>query len=163
MDRLKELNKLPKYNYKKGIPIGNMTSQILAVYYLNETDHFIKENLKCKRYIRYMDDLVIIDNDKNKLINVFESVKKYIEKYKLCINNKSNIFKNNISFLGYKFEINKCNLIIKYNKKTIKKIKNNLKYLKYNNYSKYLKAKESYNGYFMKGSTKYKYEVKKCF
>ena len=48
-------------------PIGNMSSQILAVFFLNKVDHFIKEVLKCKNYIRYMDDLVIVDIDYDKL------------------------------------------------------------------------------------------------
>ena len=42
-----------------------MTSQLLAIYYLNNLDHFIKEKLKCKYYIRYMDDLIIIDSNKD--------------------------------------------------------------------------------------------------
>lgn len=47
------------YRFGRGLPIGNMTSQILAVFYLNEIDHFIKENLKCKYYIRYMDGATV--------------------------------------------------------------------------------------------------------
>lgn len=50
--KIKELHSLPYYKYKKGLPIGNMTSQILAVFYLNEIDHYIKENLKFKYYIK---------------------------------------------------------------------------------------------------------------
>ena len=42
-----------------GIPIGNYTSQIFANIYLNELDKFIKEELRVKRYIRYMDDFVL--------------------------------------------------------------------------------------------------------
>lgn len=45
----------------KGLPIGNLTSQFFANIYLNTFDHFIKENLKARRYVRYMDDFVIID------------------------------------------------------------------------------------------------------
>ena len=44
-----------------------MSSQILAVFFLNKVDHFIKEVLGCKYYIRYMDDLVILDSDYEKL------------------------------------------------------------------------------------------------
>lgn len=44
-----------------------MSSQFLAIFYLNELDHYIKEKLKCKYYIRYMDDFLILDNDKEKL------------------------------------------------------------------------------------------------
>lgn len=47
--------------YKKdtGLPIGNYTSQFLAVFYLNDLDHFIKEKLDCKYYIRYMDGATV--------------------------------------------------------------------------------------------------------
>jgi hypothetical protein len=51
----------------KGLPIGNLTSQFLANVYLNSFDHFIKENLQVKFYIRYMDDFVFFHNDKEQL------------------------------------------------------------------------------------------------
>ncbi len=41
---------------KKGLPIGNLTSQLFGNYYLNPLDHFLKETLGCKHYIRYVDD-----------------------------------------------------------------------------------------------------------
>lgn len=55
------------YRNGVGLPIGNYTSQFLAVFYLNDLDHFIKEKLKCKYYIRYMDDGIIIDKSKERL------------------------------------------------------------------------------------------------
>ena len=51
---IKEVNSIPMYRKGKGLPIGNMTSQFLAIYYLNELDHYIKEDLGIKYYIRYM-------------------------------------------------------------------------------------------------------------
>jgi len=51
----------------KGIPIGNLTSQLFANIYLNELDYFIKYHLHCKYFIRYMDDFIILDIDKRKL------------------------------------------------------------------------------------------------
>ena len=44
----------------KGIPIGNLLSQIYALIYLNPLDHFIKRVLKVKRYVRYVDDFILI-------------------------------------------------------------------------------------------------------
>ncbi len=78
-----EINKIPLYINGKGLPIGNMTSQILAVFYLNELDHFIKERLGCKYYIRYMDDGVILSNDKEYLKRCLREIEKMVEKYKL--------------------------------------------------------------------------------
>jgi len=47
-------------NGDKGIPIGNLLSQIYALIYLNPLDHFIKRELKVKSYVRYVDDFVLI-------------------------------------------------------------------------------------------------------
>ena len=48
----------------KGMPLGNLTSQFFANVYLNDLDYFIKHKLKVKYYIRYVDDFVILHNDK---------------------------------------------------------------------------------------------------
>lgn len=50
-----------------GLPIGNLTSQFFSNVYLNELDRFIKYRLKVSYYVRYVDDLVLFDIDKNKL------------------------------------------------------------------------------------------------
>ena len=51
----------------KGIPLGNLTSQWFANIYLNELDQFIKHKLEIEYYIRYTDDFVILDENKEKL------------------------------------------------------------------------------------------------
>ena len=63
----KEIEKIPIYEYNKGLPIGNMTSQFLSIFYLYELDHKIIHDYKIKYYIHYMDDFILIDKDKNKL------------------------------------------------------------------------------------------------
>ena len=50
---------IPKFRYGYGLPIGNMSSQIFAILYLNNLDHYIKEKLKIKYYIRYMDGATV--------------------------------------------------------------------------------------------------------
>ena len=50
-----------------GIPIGNLTSQFFANLYLDDLDHFIKERLGVRPYLRYVDDLVLLDDDKARL------------------------------------------------------------------------------------------------
>lgn len=52
---------------QKGIPIGNLTSQFFANLYLNEFDHWIKETCRCRAYLRYVDDMVLLSNDKGML------------------------------------------------------------------------------------------------
>ena len=50
-----------------GLPIGNLTSQFLANLYLDDLDHYIKETLKVRAYLRYVDDMILLDNDKRRL------------------------------------------------------------------------------------------------
>ena len=49
----------------RGLPLGNVTSQLFANIYMNEFDQFMKTELKVKYYIRYADDFVILSDDKN--------------------------------------------------------------------------------------------------
>ena len=87
---------------KQGLGIGNMTSQILAIFYLNDMDHFIKENLKIKYYIRYQDDFLLFHKSKEYLKYCFSEIKKFVKKEKLELNRKSRLYKstNNYIFLG---------------------------------------------------------------
>ena len=105
-----EINNLPIYIKGKGLPIGNMSSQILAIYYLNELDHFIKEKLHIKYYIRYMDDGVILSNDKKYLRFCLFEIEKILKRYKLELNKKTkivNVSREGIDFLGFRFYIRK--------------------------------------------------------
>ena len=55
----KKVMEIPNYNYGKGLPIGNMTSQFLAIYYLNRLDHYIVHRLGLKYMVRYMDGATV--------------------------------------------------------------------------------------------------------
>lgn len=85
-----------------GLSIGNMTSQVLAIFYLNDLDHFIKETLKIKYYVRYQDDFLLFHHSKEYLKYCLNQIKVFLEKENLCLNNKTRIFKNtdNFIFLG---------------------------------------------------------------
>lgn len=86
-----------------GIPIGNQTSQWLAVMYLSGMDHFIKEKLGVQKYGRYMDDFYLIHEDKKYLQYCKKAIEKYVNELGLQLNDKTNIFplKNGIDFLGF--------------------------------------------------------------
>lgn len=58
----------------KGLPLGNLTSQLLVNVYMNEFDQFIKHELKVKYYIRYADDFVILSQNKQELINLLQYI-----------------------------------------------------------------------------------------
>ena len=164
--KTKTINEIPLYEYNKGLPIGNMTSQILAIFYLNDVDHFIKDELKYKYYIRYMDDLLIIDTDKEKLKENFKLIEKKINELKLSTNAKSNIYKlnNGISFLGYVFKIDKNNkLLIRYNNKTIRRINKKLDNLYLYDYEKYLRSSGSYKGYLKMSNTNLKTDLERKY
>lgn len=62
----------------KGLPLGNLTSQLFANIYLNEFDRFIKHKIKAKYYIRYADDFVILSDDKNWLENQVPLIKEFL-------------------------------------------------------------------------------------
>jgi hypothetical protein len=51
----------------RGLPIGNLTSQFWANCYLNPFDHFVKRELRCKGYVRYVDDMLLFGDDKRQL------------------------------------------------------------------------------------------------
>ena len=155
--RIEEVKKIPLYKSGKGLPIGNMTSQILAIFYLNELDHFIKEKLKCKYYIRYMDDGLLLSNNKKYLRFCLKEIEKIIKKYKLKLNNKTKILNvsiEGIENLGYRFYL-KNKLILKVRNNTKKRFKNKLKLIKKGIISKEksLIIITSYKAYFKIGNT----------
>lgn len=61
-----------------GLPIGNLTSQVFANFYLNSFDHFIKHDLKVRYYGRYVDDFVIIHNDRDYLKSIIPEIKRFL-------------------------------------------------------------------------------------
>lgn len=106
---------------KTGLSLGSMTSQLLAIFYLNDLDHFIKENLKIKRYVRYQDDFILFIKTKKEAKEVLEKIKEFVEKEKLELNKSSRIYssRENIKYLGYTKKgknIRNKKIISKYNK-----------------------------------------------
>ena len=95
---IKEINELPNYKLGKGLPIGNMSSQFLAILYLNELDHSIKNELKIKYYIRDMDDGVLIHRNKEYLKNCLDEIDKILKKYKLKLNKKTKLYSSKEEF-----------------------------------------------------------------
>ena len=126
---IKEIKELPNYEVGKGLPIGNMSSQFLAILYLNELDHFIKSKLKIKYYIRYMDDGVIIHQNKEYLQYCLEEINKILERYKLKLNKKTKIYscKEGFEFLGFRYIINNNKVIMKVKNSTKKRFKRKIK------------------------------------
>jgi hypothetical protein len=91
----------------KGIPIGNLTSQLFANVYLNELDHFIKRELHEQCYLRYMDDFLILGPDKRHLREDKERIGAFLrDRLKLTLHpRKADIapIDTGVDFLGYVF------------------------------------------------------------
>lgn len=88
----------------KGIPIGNLLSQIYALIYMNPLDHFIKRELKEESYVRYVDDCVIIGMNLERAKYILVTCKDYVEKHldlKLSHWHIQKI-KRGINFVGYR-------------------------------------------------------------
>jgi len=63
---------------RKGIPIGNLTSQLFANIYLNELDDFVKHKLKVRHYIRYVDDFIILAKNKDYLHEIWQKIRNFL-------------------------------------------------------------------------------------
>ncbi len=89
----------------KGVPIGNLTSQIFANIYMDRFDQFIKHKLKVKNYARYTDDFVIVSDDKTYLENLLLPIREFLKtELHLELHPKKVILKKHnqgIDFLGY--------------------------------------------------------------
>ena len=98
---------IDSYPLEKGVPIGSYLSQYFGNFYLSGLDHYIKECLGCKYYVRYMDDMVILGRDKNELRFILNQIQLYLAYYlRLELKGNYQIFPTRIrgiDFVGYRF------------------------------------------------------------
>jgi RNA-directed DNA polymerase len=90
---------------RKGLPLGNLTSQFFANIYLNEFDRFVKENLKIKKYLRYVDDFALFADDKTSLEIAHQEIQNYLVNLRLLLHpKKTQIFetKHGVNFVGFR-------------------------------------------------------------
>ncbi len=89
----------------RGLPIGNLTSQFWANVYLNPLDHFIKRELKCLAYCRYVDDFLLFSNSKADLHHWRAAIIEYLASLRLTLHeNEAQVFpvETGIPFLGWR-------------------------------------------------------------
>ena len=94
------------FERKRGIPIGNLTSQFFANIYLNPLDHFMKETLRCKKYVRYVDDFMICHDSRDQLEEWRKEIENFLETFRVRIHPiKSQITStmHGVNFLGFRF------------------------------------------------------------
>lgn len=91
---------------ERGLPIGNLTSQFWGNVYLNELDQFIKRQLKCRYYLRYVDDMVLLVEDAETLSEWCEAIKRFLsEQLKLSVRPEMTTpfpVRRGIDFVGWK-------------------------------------------------------------
>lgn len=89
----------------KGLPLGNLTSQLLVNIYMNEFDQFVKHALKAKYYIRYADDFALLSHDKTQLEQWLIHIRKFLqERLKLSLHPDKVFIKtlaSGVDFLGW--------------------------------------------------------------
>jgi len=115
----------------KGLPLGNLTSQLLVNIYMNEFDQFVKRELKIRYYIRYADDFVVLSNNKKELEDLLPKISDFLNKeLKLQLHpNKVFIktFASGVDFLGWVHFPKHRVLRTSTKRKMLKNVKNNPK------------------------------------
>ena len=89
---------------RRGLPVGNLTSQFFGNVYLNGFDHFIKEQLKGNKYVRYVDDFALFSNDREFLAEARLAMEEYLASLRLILHPaKSQLFetRHGANFLGF--------------------------------------------------------------
>lgn len=89
-----------------GLPLGNLTSQLLANVYMNPFDQWVKHGLKVKHYIRYADDFVFLSHDKIWLESIIPRLEQFLQSGLLLTLHPDKLFlktvASGIDFLGWK-------------------------------------------------------------
>lgn len=92
-------------NRPRGLPIGNLTSQFWANVYLNNFDHFVKRELKCPAYLRYVDDFLIFGDDRRALLDWRQAIIDRMAALRLTLHEeRAQVFptETGIPFLGFR-------------------------------------------------------------
>lgn len=93
------------FERRRGIPIGNQTSQFFANIYLDELDHYVKETLRVPGYVRYVDDLLLFDQDKRRLHEVHAIIGDFLARLRLRLHPRKCFVapvNSGFTFLGYR-------------------------------------------------------------
>ena len=141
----------------KGMPLGNLTSQFFANVYLNELDYFVKHKLKIKYYIRYVDDFVIFNSNKEILEKNKEKINLFLkDELKLELHpDKSKIIYlgRGVSFVGFRI-FYYYKLLKRFNRKNIQRKLKECSLLKDNiNYNKFYETIQGSFAYMNNANT----------
>mgnify|MGYP001378713140 CR=1 FL=1 len=90
---------------RRGLPIGNLTSQTFANFYLSSFDHFIKQELKVKKYLRYVDDFALFSDSKPELKNIQTKLPDFLASLRLKLHPQKNQIistQKGVNFVGFR-------------------------------------------------------------
>lgn len=107
----------------KGLPLGNQTSQWFALYYLDGFDRLIKEKLRIRYYTRYMDDCVLLHEDRDYLKRCRTELETYLGTQGLRFNDKTGIFplRNGVEYLGWHLYLTETGKVVRKVKQSAKR------------------------------------------
>ena len=90
-------------NRPRGLPIGNLTSQFWANCYLNPFDHFVKRDLRCTGYVRFVDDLLLFGDDKRELADWRAACSERLARYRVTVHRGAHVrpVDEGFPFLGF--------------------------------------------------------------
>lgn len=148
---------IDSYPNERGLPIGSYLSQYLANFYLSKFDHWLKETLKLRYVVRYMDDICIYSDNKPHLHAVLAQMREYLsENLKLTIKENYQIFPTRVrgvDFVGYRF----FGTFTLLRKSIIKKIKKRVKIINKavgEDKLEFMNSFYSYIGFLKQGNTR---------
>jgi RNA-directed DNA polymerase len=93
------------FEHRRGIPIGNQTSQFFANVYLDKLDHYVKEELRIPGYVRYVDDFLLFDHDKQRLHEHRTAIEDFLVRLRVRLHPRKCFVapvNSGITFLGYR-------------------------------------------------------------
>lgn len=121
---------IDSFGGEKGIGLGSQVSQLIELAVLDDLDHFIKERLHIRHYVRYMDDFILICQDRATLENALREIRKHVEALGLALNQKTQIapLRHGVRFLKWRFILTETGKVIRrMNSRSITKERRKLK------------------------------------
>lgn len=106
---------LDNFEGEVGFNPGSQLIQIAGISVLDEMDHFVKEKLRVRHYLRYMDDFLLISDDKEFLRSCLENIKEYLKERGFELNEKTSLYRisQGIKFLGFRFILTDTGRVIR--------------------------------------------------
>ena len=105
---------IDSFGGEKGIGLGSQISQLVELAVLDDLDHFIKERLRIRHYVRYMDDLILIHESREKLKECREAIGAMLNAIGLELNEKTTMYplKQGVKFLQWRFILTESGKIV---------------------------------------------------